>query len=686
MMRSTAMASPVVLFTLLLSFAAPANGNPQREQERSLAALAASMAIAELKKTIGQIPPDSEALYEKMRSSPGEYRAPGKAKEDLEGFYAQGVERIFAERAANVLRKLSRTENMADFFGEGFVSGATNAPKAEIMQYTASHYAESFRAARKRACEEQSARLSKRIRPTEEEIETIPGLEAILTERIANAQDEAVFDENRNYLLLSVVRPMIEDALAQREFQRAFVRNCNPGFFAPSFVVKGLVSRLEEAIGYKREMAEDPSSVYSAFPSVLARTIPAEAEKISLQRLEKSVRETQVPLSASLMREQMLRDIRLHKKPGKSREIFAEPLAANLAHEAARSLMELAPKEEREELAAFAAEQTKKKEYAKLLKSESERRVENLLSPIRREMAQGQISNHFANIASGAWHLDGAAADKMAGGADISKEIARWRNHLPEIAAREESACLIEEASALLDGMVKKAANLAMGARRMQHETAEGLFGDVKEEALGRWQSPALEDLTLLYREKTMKRWGELSLTALDGECAKRGIYLDLFPSTLEKIDDLCRKLMEAMKSEPLPPDPVPAQEPQAAPPAEEELLEMDCAIAIGRSGDAIEAEVKVDGVRLASYSCPYDPKAYMEKSGAFTGDTAGALISAVRDAARKNRVSLKILLVVSDPLIYHGTVYDISRRITEETEKMGESLSGFAISEERAK
>ena len=557
----------------------------------------------------------------------------------------------------------------------------------------------------------QAARLDAGVRPSPEEVETVPreDLARSLAERIEAGQGTAVFHENRAYIGTALVAPMLDDAYAQREAQRESVRRAGPGAagFAPSVIAANLARGLLESLDARRA-AEPDAFVYGPFPSATGEVARAAAEARALGRFADVAATAVVPFDEAAARAAIAADPGAHRRRDDSLRAFEPALRDAVRQISARGgrvaladergevaacldgvpqldvgLRRLAPEAERDECAAFLA--GRKGDPAVVRAVEGRVRSELLprLTALRGALSDEQFAARCGGLADGTWVPDDALVDAVcAEELDFRGTLRKWRSvpGLTELSEAAPEAELFEETAAKLDAALLAAFEPSAAARARQHKTTDGLYEEIKALVLEREQAPDAERIAELYATRVALDWAEARPEVLglaDGD-EDDGRCLDLFPSVLEKIRLLVRTMLEQRERErqapETPPEPKPPQ--PDAPPEELRRIAVECDLVFDRRGDAFEVTVRAEGRDLGRFSCPAEPGAFRNSVRAFAGDAAGALAGLLRERIREGAVDLTVRLDVRDGLIYWAAVSGVSESVREAVGAFGDAVN----------
>lgn len=657
--------------------------------DKSSATLAATLALNKLSNTIAQAPADDNSLYTEMMAAPASYTDPTKAEELLKTIFAKGISDSFASDATQMLIRLADGKDATELFGADFIIGATNAPQELVDTFVAKHYKTTFQKARKRACKEQATRIAAKVSPTEEEIDNLPKdeLSKLMATRVAQAQSEPVFQENMKYIGDAIVKPMLEDAYNQRDFQRAFSRTCAVNGIAQSTIATNILLRLTANIKAKKDAAKTGEVIYGIFPSVIAVTIPECAENRAKEILSQALADTKLPLDINALAKEISVNPKSHRTIEDSRKAFQQGLSTKLIAAATEKTLSLAQPNEKGETQAFAKNYFSSAEITKGLNTRITKELDTTLKPLRNAFAEIQFKESFPTLEAKEWYPDENLIDHVAESNDFRRVLKKWRklDALEEFAKTEAQNPLLEETSQKLDKTIVESFEPGTAALISQHKSVKDLFAEIKGGIAKEGATPKLNKIVDLYTKRVSDKWEEEREKLLPKELIEKKLYKDLFPSTKRLIELMAKTIMESM-AEPTPEEekPKPPEDTPQPPPEELKEIEMKCRLIFTRAHEEIEIEVLIDDKRTARHTCPYAPTSYRKNVASFTDKVARSVSDIVEEATKKNRVALTIILDVQDPLIYYSAVSDISWILKQTIELLGEYITKYEVSENR--
>lgn len=671
------------------ALAAAGDERPEAQFERSSAELAATLSLSKLEAAIAAAEPDGTALFTEMTGDPARYRSAEDSRESLREVYAAGIAARYSEEARRMLDKLAGDKGFDAVFTDSFAQTAISAPKALVEGAVASGYAKAFKVARDRACSVQRERIVSKIRPSEDEVDSLgrDALVQLLVERISQAQDTAVFEENLKYIETSIAKPLVEDAWNQRSFQAGVAQTAAVDGYAPSVIASNLVARVEEAIAAKRKEAAEPGSVYGLFPSIRAKSAPEAAAKRLGVVLDRALDEMPVPLDEDAIALAIAKDIASHRRFGDSRKVFEPGLGEAMAAAALKRVSDAAPAAERGEVESFAAGHFREKKTAEAISARVSRELDANLKRLRDAFAANQVETSFPTLCDGSWLPGEELVDSVAASNDFRKALAGWRAvaGLEGFRDAEKAGLFLEEASALLDARIVEAFVPGVAAMSSQHRTVEEIFPRIKA-----WQQKEKSDLAGLsrhYADEVAKAWGDSRAKVLPQAVAEGGAYQGLFPSTVRMVEVYSHAVMDALEEEkekPVEEEPEPVEETPPPPPEELEEIEMAFRIVYSRHSDDIVAQIFLNDAESSRFTCPYPPNGYRRNAAAFAERTTAAIGGLLAETAKTNRIALTVVLDIQDPLVYYGAVSDASWLLKGIVEELGDYVTSFEMTEKR--
>ena len=656
--------------------------------DRSSAELAASLVLKDLREELRAKPADPAALRDAMLADPAANADPADAERAMALAHSNALARAFAAEARALLDRLAAPAARTDRFGAAFLADAETAPPDAIAAASDAAFPAAFRQAREEAVRRQAETLKANVRPAPDEVETRPrdDLARDLAARVEAAQGFAVFRENRPYIEKSLVGPILDDAFAQRDAQRDFVRDAGPAApgFAPSAIATNLAASLLAHLGERRRAAAPDAFVYGPFPSATGEVARAAAEARLAARFAAEAARADVPAAKETIRRSIEQDPAAHRRRADSLAAFEPALKDAVRDAATASLLALAPAAERDECAAFLRGRAADDAVARPVADRVAAVVGPWIDEIRRDLSGRQFAALAPALAAGTFVPDEAVVDGVcAAENDFRKTLRAWRRApgLSDLAAAAPEDRIFEETAAALDTAVPAAFEAGAAARGSQHKIVDGLYEDVKRAVRALGSVPPLERVVSIYKARAALAWTDARPAAigLAAGAADDGRYLDLFPSTLAKIELLAKTILEEMereKAQPETPPPEPTPPQPDSPPDEPRTIAVECDLVFDRKGGEFEVSVRAEARELGRFTCPADPSDFERNLGGFADGAAGALASLLRERTKRGTVQLTVNLVVRDGLIYWAAVSGVSESVREIVKGFGEAVS----------
>ena len=653
--------------------------------DRTSAELAASLVLRDLRAELRDKPADPATLRDAMLADPAPNADPADAERNMALAHSNALARAFADEARALLDRLAAPAPRSTRFSEPFLADAETAPPEDLAAATAAAFPAAFRQARDEAVRAQAARLEASVRPDPAEVEAMPhdALVRELSARIERAQAFAVFHENRATIERELAGPILDDAYAQREAQREEIRRAGPSApgFAPSVVAANLAATLRERLDERR--AADPATfVYGPFPSATGEVARAAAEARAAARFAEAAAETPVPLDEAAMRAAIAADPAAHRRREDSLAVFGPALRDALRAAAGSALLARAPESERAECAEFLRAHADDPALADAVAARVRGALEPRLGAVRGAVADEQFREALPDLAAGSWTPSEAVVDAVcAAENDFRRTLGAWRRApgLESFAAAAPEERLLAEAAERIDRAVLAVFEAGAAARGAQHKIVDSRYEETKAAVAALAETPDVDRIAALYATRVALEWAEARPGAigLAADAPDDGRYLDLFPSTIEKIRLLAKTMLEALERERAETPPVPEQPPTPdAPPEPPREIPVECDLVFDRRGDDFEVAVKAEGRELGRFRCPADPRRFERRVEAFSGEAAEALAALLRERTRKGPVALRVNLVVRNGLIYWAAVTGVSGSVRTVVEGFGEAVT----------
>ena len=677
------------MITLLLPMAALANGADAavQEHDRATAELAASLVLAKLNDEIYSEADNDAPVFTAMVADTATHAEPGAAKEKLQSVYTTAIKEKYQAQAIIILDRLAAPKSRTEVFGEAFLELAQQ-PSEELLVNAVEHkYSSVFTSARTRACKEQAERLTATVRPSEQEVDELTQEELTkrMTDRVAKAQSETVFQENLGFISKQLVKPMLDEAYRQRDEQRKYVNRTSVDGYAPTRIAAELKKKLEEEIARHRSAASNNQHVYGCFPSIIKDM--DEISRVRAFRLyEDKINTINLNLDANAVQRELDAAPEKHRKLVDSEKHFMPLLQKQLCEQGFQAIHNAAKPEERDEVTAFINSYDEGKRTAPAV-ARLKRELTPILKEVRKQCAQKQFEGMFSDLATGIWFPAPALVDSVCEKPNFKKALNNWRElaGLEKFARIEEQRAVLEETSALVLDAITDGFDQGGEARSAQHKLVENSFAAVKNEVKNMPQLPTLESIIQIYSAKVKGLWVDERLIVIqfpEGK-ADDSRYSELFPSTIEKIELLSKTILEQIekeKQEEIKPEEKPIEQPNDTPPEEKEKILLDCIIVFDRKGDSMNGSVILDGKRIAEFNCSHNPDKFKQGRTSFVNSVADALTNEVRKNAFDKLVSITVTIDVRDDLIYYSAVSGVSSKLRTELKALGEAIESLEI------
>lgn len=680
------------LITLFLPMAALANGADAavQEHDRATAELAASLVLAKLNDEIYSEADNSTPVFEAMVADTATHAEPNVSKEKLQNVYTSAIKERYKEEAIVILDRLAAPKSRAEVFGEAFLELAQQ-PSEELLVNAVEHkYSSVFTSARTRACKEQAERLTATVRPSEQEVDDLSReeLTSRMTERVAKAQKETVFQENLGFISEQIVAPMLNEAYKQRDEQRHYVERTSVDGYAPSRIVNELQKKLDDELARRRSSAKEGQYIYNCFPS-LKKQLEEIARNRAFRLYEDKINTLALQLDAATVQRELDASPEKHRKLEDSEKHFMPMLQKQLCEQAFQAIINAAKPDERDEVTSFIKGHNEKAQQAPAV-ARLKRELTPLLKEVRKQCAQKQFEGMYSELADGSWYPAASLVDSVCESPNFKKTLDNWREliGLEKFARVEQQRVILEETSKLVFDKIVDGFDQGSEARSAQHRLVDNTFPAVRNEVKNMEQLPPVEQITQIFSAKVSAAWTEERLIVIQFPEGKEddSRFSKLFPSTIKKIELLSKTLLEQLekeKQEEIKPEEKPIEDPNETPPEEKEKILLDCVIVFDRKGDSMNGAVLLSGKRIAEFNCPHNPDKFKQGRTGFVNSVAGALAQEVQKAAVDKLVSLTVTIDVRDDLVYYSAVSGVSFKLRRELEALGEAIESLEIYDE---
>lgn len=689
---SVAVLAMAIVFGYVPKAFAAANGGDAAglEHDRATAELAASLVLAKLNDEIYSEADNSTPVFEAMVADTATHAEPNVSKEKLQNVYTSAIKERYKEEAIVILDRLAAPKSRAEVFGEEFLHAA-QLPSDELLTNAVQQkYSNVFTAARTRACKEQAERLTATVRPSEQEVDDLSReeLTSRMTERVAKAQKETVFQENLGFISEQIVAPMLNEAYKQRDEQRHYVERTSVDGYAPSRIVNELQKKLDDELARRRSSAKEGQYIYNCFPS-LKKQLEEIARNRAFRLYEDKINTLALQLDAATVQRELDASPEKHRKLEDSEKHFMPMLQKQLCEQAFQAIINAAKPDERDEVTSFIKGHNEKAQQAPAV-ARLKRELTPLLKEVRKQCAQKQFEGMYSELADGSWYPAASLVDSVCESPNFKKTLGNWREliGLEKFARVEQQRVILEETSKLVFDKIVDGFDQGSEARSAQHRLVDNTFPAVRNEVKNMEQLPPVEQITQIFSAKVSAAWTEERLIVIQFPEGKEddSRFSELFPSTIKKIELLSKTLLEQLekeKQEEIKPEEKPIEDPNETPPEEKEKILLDCVIVFDRKGDSMNGAVLLSGKRIAEFNCPHNPDKFKQGRTGFVNSVAGALAQEVQKAAVDKLVSLTVTIDVRDDLVYYSAVSGVSFKLRRELEALGEAIESLEIYDE---
>lgn len=675
------------------AWANPAPG--EAEFDSSTAELTASLLLEKLQVDVLGAEPDSALLSAEMSSDPAKFIDPNESRGKLESSFRDGIANRYRAEAEKYLDRLAGSSGRDVVFGQDFLKRAIELPADKLSNTVNRTYSGAFTSARQQVCLVQVENLILGIQPTEKEFEETPRdqLAAMMTERVARAQEKPVFQENMAYISNEIVKPMLDDADAQLKEQRAYLDSQPVEGWAPKVIGKSLEEGVVKFVAESAPRHKEARRVaYGVFPSIVLAA-PKVAESRAANKVARIVDDTVVKVDSADILSEIERNPKEHRNADASMKAFSPQMEAKLGEEALSRCDALVPTGERAEFREFAEASLKSGE----IKNAIENRVRNVLLPeiksIRGACADRQVKKLFSDIVDEVWYPSGALVDAVYAQVDYRKAVNGWRDfsEMELIAKTAREQPLMEESEKKLDEGVVKLFDRGRMAQSRQHGIVDDVFEEIKASIAAEKELPDLQAAIQRYTEKVTVVWTAERDSVLWGDAAAtrpnnaEAQHVELFPSTVEKILLKVKSLMESIEKERKEKEATPEPPPEETPPEEKEptpstpevpeLIELDCRFELDQKGSDISLIFYSGENEKAVFQCPHTPSGYRKEYAKTVEKAIQALLGEVGGyTAKGSKVTLKVNIIVKNDLVYYGIVAKLSNILDSKMADLSET------------
>jgi len=619
----------MISLKLLLVAATLSAGNA--EFDRIAAKGAAEISLGRIRRELVTNGPETGTLARVMLESPGRFRVANEAEAACRILYATKIAEEYAYRVQQVRQQLK--------LGDGFASEFSKSDHERAM----AGFEQRFKNERAAACAAQAKSIAAAIRPAEAEFESKDEdqLRLLMSEKVAAAQKEPVFEENLDYISEQIVNPLIDDAKREMKRQREYLSRTRCEAYAPSALAKELEDNLRRNVEERKAKSKDPSKEWGIFPGTLAAALPPAVEKRVLDRVTRCVDDVKVDVDAAAIAKRMDKEPKEHYRAADSERRFRTEFATDVLNGALARAQSEAPTAERGEFAAYVKEHVEDAALKKAVEARVRRDLLPALKAARAQISSDEMQSRWPMLTDGSWYPEAGFADAILARSDSTEAIGNWRE-LSEMSELTRSGkTLLEETGKLADKSVVKAFDRARSALAAQNQLVDKAHPAVLSDAKERKNSffsitPDFAKVVQMLTEEVEKKWSENREKVLwpNGKLPANAEvqHTALFPSVKKRIELVARQiLVEMEKPEPEePPEEKPEEPPEETPPEEPPEPLMEFSIMVEKSN----GEVKV---KLLQGKSALEDRAVKENMSEFS-----SAMKAVADRLGRDLLKLK--------------------------------------------
>ncbi len=518
------------LLPLLLGAALSA-GNAEFEQ--SSTALAADIAVAQLRDEILERNCVTGALKTAMLERPDAFRTRAEAERRCRAVYTNALAGLCRARTEGIARELG-------------VGASIEGPGPSAAEEAARrHFAGAFSRQRAEACAEQAKRIALTVKPDEADLEAKGDDEARswLTARIAQAKGTAVFEENLKYISEQIVDPVLADARRERRRQQEYLMRTRCDACAPDALAREIEANLRRSVAERNAKLADPLRAWNVFPATLRTALPAAVERRLLALVLGEIDGVPLALDGETVEKAVRLDPSAHRRASDSEAAFRRILS------------------ERAAFSAYVRSRANAPELVRAVETRLRREALPKLRKARAALAKEEAARIWPTLSDRTWYPDAELADKTAARSDYAAAVQGWRK-APEMSALAgASKPLLEESDADADASVAAAFDLARSAIAAQRAIVGEVHPDILAAARGLskgggffTRKPGLAEVAGMLTKAVETRWGERREGILWGGGPKPGNageqHVRLFPSVRREIELVARQVLDELKRE----------------------------------------------------------------------------------------------------------------------------------------
>jgi uncharacterized membrane protein YgcG len=474
---------PIIRFAVVGAVAAILAAAPLAlgdDAKRDAARLAVKLIIKDLGEKSASVKIDEKPLLDEINGNKGRHSSRKESEEIIRTLAYGQIAGWYSVKINDAIRKYEKSKPEDEvWFTPDEKKSMEKIPESAANASLNPRFGGIFERVRGKACDDQKARVTANIHPSESEVETMDEvkLRSYLTDRIVRDQNqrEPVFEENVPFVGSNLVDPIISDARTQLVAQKGLVANSDGGqSILPSDVGSFIRSAIDQ---YRSELSKNKERekpvarwVYGVFPSV-ASSIPARSEAVAAYKFSKFVSEFNLECSKADLKGMMNSSMASHKNRNESWNNCFKALGPAILGKAVAAYASKLPSEKQQAAAEFArrAASSCKPEVDALVT----RTIGKPFHEARQEIAGEQFGRFFGPLVKGAWrpsekeissHYSGMAVviDKPLSTSGIAS-------------SQFDESILLDETVAMVSDSQKKIVEEGLSAMRLQMQLSESV-------------------------------------------------------------------------------------------------------------------------------------------------------------------------------------------------------------------
>ncbi len=645
---------------------------------RNTAYLAANLLIGQLRDSFAKRQIDCD-LYKIMSAAPSKYISGSAAEKSLSQDYTNKLTQLYKAEAKNVLDNIrERYNGGSDFYPPPLYAELLELPDRYVQENLRTVFPGVYKSARERITTEQREKIVGSSFPTEDEVDSLSEEELVKQQEAKLLKDwnDNIFDENRSFVRSSIVKPLVEEALAQRRQQMKLLEE----FKVSAAVLPGDYEKaMTEALaGMLERRRANPSErrTYNVFPSV-AQMVPRRAKELAVEKFVSTVPGFLPVFSDDEMIDVTVRSPGLHRTAAESENIFYSLYRQRAMEAAMADFLSKVPEADRRDLRTFIENNSAGASgITELLHNSFKTTVLPNIARLRDLIARAQLKRYLPKVDDGSWLAPNEQLEQLFHDRTL-KFSKRWRD-LPGLDP-DGGVTIFEETDALASAAVDAAFQTGLKALDRQTAIVKNIYADVmrgfaavRNEGSHNYAaaiSAALnvpddtrftpETLVKAYRAKTVAEWDSQRVPLLWPAGTERPesyttAYKQLFPMVEADIENRVRGIFAELEIS-LPDEYGPGSRVP-------NLKVINCDIELSMSPNGYSAAVSSPQNPLMRRLFTLPPEAGTGNYSAegmqkFQADITGFLQEMIRSVPTDKKNLVQVFITVADGSIPYSTV-----------------------------